>query len=258
MTKQSLYVVLPSYNEQENIESLIERWLSLSGKLNARGYSLKLCPVDDGSRDHTRTIIERMAARDARVKPLFHPVNLGLGAGLNTGLSYFMEASAENDVVVVMDADNTHEPSYVFPMLDAIKAGTIDLVIASRYVVQSSIVGVPKFRLFLSEGARFFYTFLFGVTGVRDYTCGYRLYTRAILEKGYLAYGDALITESSFACMMELLYKLSRVGARFLEVPFTLRYDQKGGSSKMRVIRTMLCSIKTAFHLRFSRSIVPD
>ena len=62
-----LFAVLPSYNEQANIESLIETWLSLSGELAARGYTLIVCPIDDGSRDQTRAIIERMAAADARI-----------------------------------------------------------------------------------------------------------------------------------------------------------------------------------------------
>lgn len=256
MADKYLYVILPCYNEQENIESLIESWISLSENLCKRGYSLKICPIDDGSRDNTRAIIERNSSNDARISPQIHPTNLGLGAGLNTGLKYFLGTSTGNDIVVVMDADNTHEPKYVFPMLDAIESGNIDVVIASRYVVHSAVVGVPGVRRFLSDGARFFYTFMLGVRGVRDYTCGYRLYSHDIVEKGYKSYGDNLITENSFACMMELLYKLSRIGARFFEVPFTLRYDQKGGISKMRIVKTVLRSAGMAFHLRFSKSFV--
>lgn len=248
-----LFAVLPSYNEQENIESLVLTWLSLEGDLAARGYELAVCPIDDGSRDYTRAIIERMAQDHPRVHALIHPQNLGLGAGLNTGLTYFLKAGAEGDVAVLMDADNTHEPKYVFSMLDVLSSGQADVVIASRYAGTSAVVGVPKIRLFMSDGARLFYTLLLGVKGVKDYTCGYRLYTHEIVARGYAKYGESLVTERSFACMMELLYKLSRAGARFAEVPFTLRYDQKGGESKMRVLKTMQRSIKTAFRLRFSR-----
>jgi dolichol-phosphate mannosyltransferase len=251
--EQRLFVILPSYNEQENIETLVNAWLALDDKIAARGYRLSVCPIDDGSRDDTRAIIERLASADTRVTALIHPRNLGLGAGLNTGLRHFLAASAAGDAAVVMDADNTHEPKYVFPMLDAIAQGRADVVIASRYAGGSGVVGVPKFRLFLSDGARFFYTLVLGVRGVKDYTCGYRLYTQDIVRRGYARFGEKLITERSFACMMELLYKLSLVGARFYEIPFTLRYDQKGGESKMRVAKTMRRSIATALKLRFSR-----
>lgn len=248
-----LFAILPCYNEQENIEALTQTWLSLESDLAARGYKLTVCPIDDGSRDSTRAIIERMAQTDSRVHALFHPQNMGLGAALNTGLVCFRDTGSDGDLAVLMDADNTHEPKYVFSMLEALSSGAADVVIASRYVGTSSVVGVPKIRLFMSDGARLFYTLLLGVKGVKDYTCGYRLYTHAIVARGYAAYGDSLVTERSFACMMELLYKLSQAGARFAEVPFTLRYDQKGGESKMRVLKTMQRSIKTAFRLRFSR-----
>ena len=254
MPQTRLYVILPCYNEQDNIESLIENWLALSVDLAKRGYALRICPIDDGSRDHTREIIARLARGESRITPLIHPTNLGLGAGLRTGLKHFLNNGAQNDLAVLMDADNTHDPNYVFSMLDAIKSGQTDVVIASRYVATSKVVGVPKIRLFMSDGARLFYTLLLGVRGVKDYTCGYRLYSHAIVQRGYAAYGDALVTESSFACMMELLYKLSRVGARFREVPFTLRYDQKGGESKMRVLKTMQRSIRMAFRLRLSKA----
>ena len=248
-----LFAILPGYNEQANIESLMETWLSLAGDLAARGYTLIVCPIDDGSRDQTRAIIERMAAVDARITPLIHETNMGLGAGLNTGLTHFLAAGTDGDIAVLMDADNTHEPKYVFSMLDAVESGKGDVIIASRYVGTSAVVGVPKIRLWMSDGARLFYTLLLGVKGVRDYTCGYRLYTHEIVARGYAKFGETLIIERSFACMMELLYKLSRAGARFFEVPFTLRYDQKGGESKMRVLKTMRRSVSMAFRLRFSK-----
>lgn len=253
MDMHQLFAILPCYNEQANIESLIQTWLSLEDDLAARGYTLAVRPIDDGSSDDTKAIIERMAREDARVGALIHPRNMGLGAGLNTGLRHFIEAGAIGDVAVLMDADNTHDPKYVFSMLDAMEGGNADVVIASRYVGTSEVVGVPGIRLFMSSGARLFYTLLLGVKGVKDYTCGYRLYTYDIVNRGYAKYGDSLVTERSFACMMELLFKLSRAGARFAEVPFTLRYDQKGGESKMRVLKTMQRSIRMAFRLRFSR-----
>ena len=73
------------------------------------------------------------------------------------------------------------------------------------------------------------------------------------LEKAAARYGDKLITRQTFSCMMELLYKLHRCGCRFAEGPFTLRYDDKGGASKMRVVKTMVDSLSTALKLRLGR-----
>ena len=79
---------------------------------------------------------------------------------------------------------------------------------------------------------------LLRVRNVKDYTCGYRAYTFCIIDTAYQKFGDDLVARRSFACMMELLYKLSLCGARFEEVPFELRYDNKAGESKMRIFNT--------------------
>ena len=139
-------------------------------------------------------------------------------------------------------------------MLDKIGEGkttlSSDVIIASRYHKGSKIQGVSKYRLFTSEGAKYVYSAILPVKNVRDYTCGYRLYTSDILKSCYQCFGNSIIEESGFTCMAELLYKLHVVGARFDEIPFELRYDYKQGKSKMKVMKTAIYSIKLAFHLR--------
>ena len=85
---------------------------------------------------------------------------------------------------------------------------------------------------------------------MKDYTCGYRVYTRPALQAGVARYGQALVEKKSFACMMELLYKLYRCGCTFAEVPFTLYYDSKEGESKMNLGTTIRDSFLTALRLR--------
>ena len=148
----------------------------------------------------------------------------------------------------LMDCDNTHNPKYVLDMLE--KIDTADVVIASRYQKGAEVKGVARYRLLTSEGARLVYSALLGVKNVRDYTCGYRLYTKEILEKCYGRFGDSMIEESGFTCMAEVLYKLYCTGAVFAEIPFELRYDLKAGDSKMKVVKTAVNSIKLAFRLR--------
>ena len=124
------------------------------------------------------------------------------------------------------------------------------MVIASRYQGGAEVHGVPRHRLLLSDGAKLYYTLMLRVPGVKDYTCGYRAYTYESLQRARQAYGENLITQRSFACMMELLYKLYRCGCTFAEVPFTLYYDSKEGESKMNLGKTIRDSFLTALRLR--------
>ena len=151
-----------------------------------------------------------------------------------------------------MDGDNTHDPCYVISMLEQICKG-YDCIIASRYCDRSKTKGVSPFRLFLSWGARVYYTLVLGVKNVKDYTCGYRAYTYKIISEAEERFGQQFVEHRSFACMMEVLYKLSLLGAKFQEVPFELRYDNKEGESKMRLAKTIRESLFTAMQLRIQK-----
>ena len=179
-----------------------------------------------------------------------HEQNKGLGGVLNTAFNHFLDHSQEGDLCVLMDGDNTHDPVYSLSMLAKIDAGA-DVVIASRYQTGADVKGLSGIRQFMSNGAGVFYKMVLGVENVRDYTCGYRMYTREILEKARMTYGETIAERRTFACMMEVLYKLAKIGAKFDEVPFVLRYDQKQGESKMRVFKTAKDSVFTAISLRF-------
>jgi len=129
-----------------------------------------------------------------------------------------------------------------------------DCVIASRYCNISKTKGVSPFRLFLSWGARVYYTLILGVKNVKDYTCGYRAYTYEIIAKAKEKFGASFVEHRSFAYMMEVLYKLSLIGTKFQEVPFELRYDNKEGESKMHLTKTICESLITALKLRTQKN----
>ncbi len=243
---------LPCYNEQKDIKDLIEAWLREKPVLVNEGFELHLVPIDDGSRDNTRQIIAGLAKEHSEITFLIHEVNKGLGGGVATGLTYFNDHAAAGDYALIMDADNTHEPKYAKEMLREAMGKNLDCVIASRYRKNSSVVGLAGGRVLLSFGARVYYTLVLGVKNVRDYTCGYRVYSYDIVQRAVEVYGDKLVENRGFTCMMEVLYKLYCIGAKFGEVPFELRYDYKQGESKMRVTKTMVESFKTAVRLRFS------
>ncbi len=232
-------VVLPAYNEADNIPRLTQRWQKQAEGLALRGVDLVILIVDDGSGDATRIVGAAQAQTYPNVRLLEHSVNRGLGEALKTGLSFALDSMDDCLWVVVMDCDNTHDPAYILPMIDAMAGSEdTDVVIASRYRKGSEVHGVPFYRFFVSYGARFVYTLFLRIRNVRDYTCGYRLYRTASLHAVRERFGEEWIRESGFACMVELLYKLYLTGARMKEVPFSLRYDEKLGDSKMQVART--------------------
>ncbi len=250
---KNIYVCLPCYNEQDNIGVLVDEWELQRDTVGDMDFHMNIVLIDDKSTDDTLDVMERCREKYDNVTILRHEINQNLGGGVKTAFHYFLENGKTGDLCCLMDGDNTHDPQYCAEMINKIQEGR-DCVIASRYCNTSKVVGVPGIRLFLSEGARVFYSIVLRVKDVKDYTCGYRVYTYDIINKANAAYGERFIEMKTFACMMEILYKISLCGARFGEVAFELRYDNKQGESKMRILKTVKDSIFTALRLRFLRN----
>ena len=246
---KTLYAFLPCYNEADNIRPLSLKWLAERDKLRRRGYVLEIVAIDDKSTDHTGDMLFALAQELPDFTALTHKVNGGLGAALSTAIRYFLTNGKEDDLCAFMDGDNTHDPEYIHALIKKIEDG-VDCAIASRYEKGADIHGVPGHRAFLSDCAKVYYTMMLHVPNVKDYTCGYRVYTYPCLARAWEHFGDGLVTKRSFSCMMELLYKLHCTGAGFGEVPFILRYDHKQGASKMQVFKTIGDSLVTAAALR--------
>lgn len=246
-----LTVLLPAYNEEECLEALVQNWQQYQEKIRTCfDLDLHIVIINDGSTDHTRAIGERLMSEFDNVTLVNHPQNMGLGAGVKTGLFYALDQRKNSIFCCLMDCDNTHDPKYVMDMLQKEKDTNADVIIASRYQQGAKVFGVSKIRLLTSEGAKAVYSMILQVKNVHDYTCGYRLYRRSILKTARARFGESLVSENGFTCMAELLYKLYACGAVFAEVPFVLRYDFKEGASKMHVLKTALRSVVLAFRLK--------
>lgn len=245
-----VFAILPCYNEEKDIAPLVRKWSDIDGSLNEKGYDLSVYCVNDCSKDSTKSVILDLVDEfPGKVHLIDHEVNKGLGGVLMTGFKFFLDNGQKGDICILMDGDNTHDPVFSLSMFEKIDNGA-DCVIASRYCGDSETKGVSPIRLFMSWGAKQYYSILLKVKNVKDYTCGYRAYTYDIIDRAYKKFGDNLVERRSFACMMEVLYKLNLAGAKFAEVPFTLRYDHKEGESKMRIIKTARESLSTALSLR--------
>ena len=251
---KNIYAILPCYNEEENIGNLIEEWKKQEKELNEKDYNLKIIAIDDCSTDKTREVILKQKEKYNNVEIIIHEENKGLSGGLNSAINYFNKNGRQEDLMVLMDGDNTHDPKYVHKMLEKLKDEK-NCIIASRYQEGSGIVGLAKNRELMSEFAKLYYKLTLNVPNVKDYTCGYRMYSYDIIDKLLKKFGDNPIKEKSFACMMELLYKVYLVGGNFDEVGFELRYDNKRGESKMKVFKTARRSLTTAIKLNLRYNI---
>lgn len=242
-----IWIGLPAYNESRRIKSLI---LDIDKSLQANKEKYQIVVYDDGSSDDTVKQIVDIRQQGINVSIVEGKINKGLGHALCYLISHCVNMSSKDDIVIIMDADATHNPEHIHRMIGYIKDG-FDVVIASRYTPYSRIRGLVFYRRFLSNIANAMFRLLFPIKGVRDYSCSYRAYTAKVLKMAYAVYGDALIKERGFACMAELLLKLRKLDIIACEIPLILRYDKKAGATKMNVadtvIKTLRLIIKSLF-----------
>jgi dolichol-phosphate mannosyltransferase len=234
-----IIVVLPAYNEEANLENLLRR---ICDNLEEDRFEYSIIVVDDGSTDATPRILEQQRSRIPLIVETHCP-NQGLGASVRDGLARACEISAGNDIIVMMDADETHTPGLIMRMVRMIREGH-DVVIASRYERGARVYGLAVHRKLISWLASILLRCLFPIPGVTDYTCGYRAYRADVLKKAYDFYGDRLFDQDGFQCMVDVLLKLRKMPVIFGEVPLLLRYDLKKGQSKMRLFKTAFKTLR--------------
>lgn len=244
--KRKVFVVLPVYNEEGRIRSLLDH---IDEAMEDADIAYEIVLVDDGSRDGTDAIVRECATR-MPIRILRHEVNRGLGATIRDGLVHAVELAGPRDIIVTMDADDTHAPGLILRMVRMIAEGH-DVVIASRYRPGSRTIGVPFYRLALSHASSWLFRLVFPIRGVKDFTCGYRAYRARVIRESLDRYGESFLDQDGFQCMVDILLKLRRMNVIFGEVPFILRYDYKEGSSKMNVPKTVRDTLALLWRRRF-------
>ena len=158
-----------------------------------------------------------------------------MDSNLNEGLPEIIPTH----IAIIMDADDTHDVSLLNPMLEKVRNGS-DIAIASRFVPGGDDSSAPLFRRILSRGAGLLFKTVLPLNGINDFTSGYRAYKISILRRASVHWGERLIEEKGFACMVELLLKLRHWSPVISEVPLQLRYDRKLGASKLKIKKTIV------------------
>jgi len=225
-----IIILLPAYNEEESLPFLMPKIRSTCAQME-EGYRVIVC--NDGSSDKTQELLD-MYATDMPVDVIRHEINRGLGESSRDLFERAAEISELGDVIVRLDCDDTHEPEFIPTIVEKVRGGH-DVVIASRFVPGGGQMGVVGYRAFISRGANLFMKIFFPIPGLKEYSCGFRGYSAEKLKEAISFYGNNFIQLKGlgFTCTLEKLVKFKLLGAKFGEVPFMLRYDQKQSDSKM-------------------------
>jgi dolichol-phosphate mannosyltransferase len=214
------WLILPTYNEAENIEGLVRAALA---QLESTGVEHTILVVDDGSPDGTGRIADSLAEELAPVRVLHRDRKQGLGRAYLAGFALALANGAE--LVLEMDADFSHDPADLPRLIAA--ADAADLVLGSRYVPGGGVTSWGRLRRLLSRGGSAYARILLGVP-VRDLTGGFKCFHRRVLEEIDLEHVHA----DGYGFQIELTYKAVRAGFKVAEVPILFR-ERSVGESKM-------------------------
>lgn len=222
------FVIIPTYNERDNLQRLVEQVLQQSPLLH-------LLVVDDNSPDGTGQLADELSKVNKRVSVLHRPAKMGLGSAYRDGFRYAMQLGA--DLLIEMDADFSHDPNMLPIFLD--RAASYDLIIGSRYLNGISVVNWPLRRLMLSYGANWYTRLITGLT-IMDCTSGFKCFRRSLIERIDLDH----VYSDGYSFQIEMNFKSAELGARILEIPIIF-IDRRVGQSKMskKIVREAISMV---------------
>jgi dolichol-phosphate mannosyltransferase len=211
-----ILVIIPTYNEAENIPRLVPAVLGQS-------QDIQVLVVDDGSPDGTADLVKAMMNGDRRVHLMQRPTKMGLGTAYVAGFKFAIEGSFE--YIFEMDADFSHDPAEIPRFLE--KAQEYDLVVGSRYTKGVRVLNWPIQRLLLSYFANVYTRIVTGLP-LHDATGGFKCYRKRVLQ----AIDLDRIKSNGYAFQIEMSYKAWKKGFRLAEIPIVF-LDRRSGVSKM-------------------------
>jgi dolichol-phosphate mannosyltransferase len=212
-----LLVILPTYNESENLPRLVPRVLAQDGRL-------EILVVDDNSPDGTGRLASDLAGLNPRVHVLHRQKKEGLGRAYLAGFKWGLER--DYDLLFEMDADFSHDPKFLLDLIKAIEEGA-DLALGSRYKTGVNVINWPMSRLLLSYGANLYARWITGLP-LTDSTGGFKCFRREVLE----AIPLEKVRSNGYAFQIEMSFRAWRKGFRLVEVPIVF-VDRTIGTSKM-------------------------
>jgi dolichol-phosphate mannosyltransferase len=226
-------VIVPTYNEKENIDRIIPEILD-------QDPSIDILIVDDNSPDGTGKIADKLSSENKRILVLHREKKSGLGTAYLLGFKYALENGY--DYIFEMDADFSHDPAHLPKFLEAIKDA--DLVLGSRYISGVNVINWPMSRLLLSYYANVYSRWVTGLP-VKDATGGFKCFKRKVLEQIDL---DKVHSEG-YSFQIEMSFRAWKRGFKIKEIPIVF-WDRRAGTSKMskKIVREAIWMV---WKLRF-------
>jgi dolichol-phosphate mannosyltransferase len=216
-----IWVVMPTYNEADNVEAIVRATTAELHRLAPGNHTLLI--VDDASPDGTGAIADRLTAELPAVEVLHRNAKQGLGQAYLAGFAVALQAGAE--LVLEMDADFSHDPVHLEALLAA--ADDADLVLGSRYVPGGGVEDWGLLRRLISRGGGLYARVILGI-GVHDLTGGFKCIHRRVLETIDLS----AVRAEGYVFQIEVTYRAILAGFTVAEVPIVF-HDRRAGSSKM-------------------------
>jgi dolichol-phosphate mannosyltransferase len=236
-----VWVVLPTYDEADNVRAMLEALLGLFDREGIDGHVLV---VDDGSPDGTADLAEEVGRDDARVQVLRRPHKQGIGPAYRAGFRRALDAGAA--LVVEMDCDFSHDPAALPALLAA--AADADLVLGSRYVRGGGVERWSLLRRIISRGGCLYAQAVLWVP-VRDLTGGYKCFRRTVLEAVPLEE----VAAAGYGFQIEMTYRALLLGFRVREVPITFTERERGVSKMSQGIVWEAATLVPRLRLRLGR-----
>jgi dolichol-phosphate mannosyltransferase len=240
-----IYIVIPIFNEEQNITNLYNELAEFS--FNEDHFFVF---SDDGSTDNTIIQLQKQFPKYKTVV-LGDGINRGPGAAFNTGFEWVLQNStSELDSVVTIEADCTSDLGILSDMLSLNKM-KYDLVLASVYAQGGGFDSTGFIRKFISSVANLLYRFAFDIK-VQTISSFYRVYDISLLRRIKSKYSN-LIEENGFICMLEILTKAIHCEAKIIEVPMVLKSTKRLGKSKMKIVKTTIDYLKFLLKLKLKK-----
>lgn len=246
-----IFIILAIYNEEKSIKKLVG---DIRVALENEEY--KIIAVDDGSHDRSLSLLKEI--NDSDIIIARHKVNLSIGAVFSTGFSIALqEARSGNDVVVMMESDQTSDIKLLRSLIDEIRSKGQDIAIASRYIKCGGYLNFPLMRRAYSILANNMLRRFFPIDNVSDYTIFYRSYKVAVLRKVTDFFGPYnFIQFRGFVSNSEILIKAACFTKGISEIPFRYDYGNKKGKSKLSILSNILEYIGFVISMRKTVALV--
>lgn len=220
-------VVIPTYNEAENVVRVLQQVREVMAKAGLEGT---VTVVDDSSPDGTAELVRQLSSEDRGIRLIVRPAKSGLGSAYLDGFRDALGSGLDVDVLVEMDADGSHDPSDLPKLVMPVLRGEADVVLGSRYVKGGGWEGDQRLRELISKGANLLARICTGVP-VRDATTGFRAISSSLMHK---VLSSIPPSTKGYVFQVESLVAYYRAGARIVEVPIRFR-PRASGKSKLGI-----------------------